>query len=432
MRMWTSQIRRIILTLLFLAFSSEKVFAENYALVIGGSSKKVESKQHEFARVTAAATIGLEAKGYRVTTLFGSGRDDQEKEKYPSDFEKIGSLQTNNAIGTSGVATASNIDAVFEALVAKAKTGDRVEVLLSAHGADSCEELGPLIKNDIGSQCKHTFTVFDSEGREIQYPSEKMLRYLKRLEDKGALPSIVLDSCHSGRAKAQFKSLGLTNTCAYFQTAGNELGFGCFEDDPDFAKDYTSTGEYVAMRYYQTSLPSLEKDPYFSQSSCFQKTAKHSRDRKMNLSSISSAYWNSRTQDSTFQSPALSTLLNFPYFTTGLIQPQITKEQNLSCEQMTMSNNSLIKQLTNLGAHISDAATAPYYLALNEYNDAVKSLKDEMDKKLPETPERLMQIATLQRQVKDKAESFMLQERQLIDQLFKDQNKNPDPCERTL
>jgi hypothetical protein len=186
------------------------------------------------------------------------------------------------------------------------------------------------------------------------------------------------------------------------------------------------------MRYYQSSLTTLEKDPYFSQSACFQKTAKHSRDGKLNLSSISSAYWSSRGQDSTFQSPALSTLLNFPYFTTGLIQPQITKDQNLSCEQLTMSNNSLIKQLTNLGAQISDAVTAPYYRALNEYNDAVKLLKDEIDKKLPETPERLVQITALQRQVKDKAESFILQERQLVDQLFKDQKNTSDPCARSL
>jgi len=430
--MWTLQIRLSILTLLLAVFSSEKVLAENYALVIGGSSKKVESKQQEFARVTAAASIGLKAKGYNVTTLFGSGRDDQEKEKYPGDFEKISSLQNGNAIGASKVATAQNIDAVFEALIANVKSGDHVEVLVSAHGSDTCEALGSHLRNDTGSQCKHTFTVFDSDGRETQYPSEKILGYLKKLEDKGALPSVVFQSCHSGRAKAQFKSLGLTNTCAYFQTAGNELGYGCFEDDPDFANDYTSTGEYVAMRYYETSLPALEKDSYFSQSACFRKTAKHARDQKMNLASIASAYWSSRRQDSTFQSPALSTLLGFPYFTTGLFQPQITKEQNLSCENLAMSNDSLIKQLASLGQQVSDAVTAPYDRALVEYNDAVKSLKNEIEGKRPETPERLLRISALQRQVKNKAASFMLQERQLIDRLLRDQNKTSDPCARPL
>lgn len=431
--MWTSHFRRIILTLLFLVFSSEKVFAENYALVIGGSSKKVESKQHEFARVTAAATIGLEAKGYKVTTLFGSGLTDQEKEKYSADYAKINSLQTHNSLAQTNNSTASNIDATFEAMIAKVKSGDRVEILLTAHGSDTCEELGPHIRTDAGSQCKHTFTVFDDQGREVQYPSEKMLRYLKRLEDKGALPSVVFNSCHSGRVKAQFKKMGLTNTCAFFQTAGNELGYGCFEDDPDFAKDYTSTGEYVAMRYYQSNLSTLGKDPYFSQSACFQKTSQHYRENNMSLNSISSAYWNARRKDATFQSPALSTLLNFPYFTTGQIQPQITREQNLSCDCMTMSpNNSLIKQLTDLGAHITDAVTAPYNQALNEYNDAVNTLRAELERKLPETPERLARITELQQQVKAKAENFMSKERGLIDQFFKDQNVTPDPCARSL
>ncbi|MFN7454629.1 MAG: hypothetical protein ACK5RO_08210 [Pseudobdellovibrionaceae bacterium] len=430
--MWNMLIRRINLIFFFLAFSSGTVLANNYALVIGGSSKKVESKHHEFARVTAAATIGLEAKGYKVTTLFGSGREDQEKEKYSDDFKKLDPLQANNAVGTSRAATSSNIDSVFEALIEKTKSGDKIEILLIAHGSDTCQELGPHIRSDAGSQCQHTFTVFDSAGREIQYPSEKVLRYVKKLEDKGALPSIVLGSCHSGRAKAQFKNLGLTNTCAYFQTAGNELGYGCFDDDPDFATDFTSTGEYVAMRYYQASLPTLEKDPYFSQSACFQKTAKHYRDKKLNLSSISSAYWTSRTQDLTFQSPALSTLLTFPYFTTGLFQPQITKEQSLSCEQLSSTNNALIKQLTSLGAHLTDAATVPYYQALNDYNSAVRSLKDELDKKLPETPENLLRITTLQSKVKEKAKGFMLQERQLIDQIFRDHRDVSDPCSRSL
>jgi predicted nucleic acid-binding Zn-ribbon protein len=97
-----------------------------------------------------------------------------------------------------------------------------------------------------------------------------------------------------------------------------------------------------------------------------------------------------------------------------------------------MSNNSLIKQLNDLGRQISDAATVPYYRALEEYNSAVKSLKDELDKKTPETSERLVKIAALQKSVKEKAESFVRQERQLIDQLFKDQGSDSDACARNL
>lgn len=433
MIIWIDQFKWTLFVFALSAFFPlEKALAENYALVIGGSSKKAESKQHEFARITAAASIGLEAKGYKVMTLFGSGLDDKEKEKYLTDFQKIELIQKKNALSTPNTATASNIDAAFEALLEKVQSGERIEVLLIAHGSDSCDELGPFISNDLGFQCQHTFTVFNSKGKEIQYPSEKILRYLKRLEDKGALPTIVFSSCHSGRAKAQFKRLGLTNTCAYFQNAGNELGNSCFEDDPDFAKDYTSSGEYISMRYYQTSLPMLEKDPYFSQSSCFQKTTKHYREMKMNLSSISSTYWSSRKEDLTFQSPAISSLMKFPYFTKGQIQPQISHEKTLSCEQLEMSNKSLFKQLSDLGKQISDVATIPYYQSIEEYNFTVNNLKDELNKKIPETSARLLEISILQKAVREKAENFMRQERQLIDQLFKDKGSDSDPCARNL
>lgn len=430
--MWSYPQRWLNLISLLTIFSAEQVVAENYALVIGGSSKKVESKQQEFARVIAATTMGLREKGYQVTTLFGSGRNDDEKQKYQTDYQKIASLQSNNMAGMPTSATATNIDNSFEALITKAKPGDKVEIFLSAHGSDTCEELGPHIRIDTGSQCKHTFTIFDQNGKEIQYPSDKMIKYLKRLEDKGALPSIILNSCHSGRAKSQLKNSGLVNTCAYFQTAGNELGYGCFEDDPDFANDFTSTGEYLAMRYYVGSLQTLEKDPYFSKSACFQKTVRHYRDENMNLSSVSSAYWSSRKTDSTFQSPTISSLLNFPYFTTGLIQPQIIKEQNISCEPCTNAGNNLIRQLSDMGAQISDFVAKPYYQALNEYNEAVERLKSELEKSLPETPERLARISSLQQNIRDNATKFMLQERNLIDSLFRDRTNSKDPCTRSL
>ena len=79
------------------------------------------------------------------------------------------------------------------------------------------------------SLCKHTFTIFNSERRPIEFSSEELLRHVKKLGDKGALPTIVLNSCHSGRAKQVFKTLDLKNTCVYFQTAGNEVGMGALK-----------------------------------------------------------------------------------------------------------------------------------------------------------------------------------------------------------
>ena len=409
---------------------------KKYALVIGGASQLAEPEHHEFARLTAAITKGLNDHGYEVTTLFGGSRAGtsnakEEQDRYSEDYKFIDGLKHSQKNPTAN-ADSDGIAEYFKDLLSRVKSGDQVEIHIAAHGSDSCGSTGQFIQNDLGSSCKHTFTIFDSDGKPTEFSSEDLLKYVKKLEDKGALPTVIFNSCHSGRAKQAFKDLGLKNTCAYFQTAGNELGYGCFENDPDFAKDYTSTGEYVALRYYGDSLSRLQKDPYFSKSVCFQKVAKHFEDHKVDLSSVSSSYWTSRVEDATFQSPSMSTQLGFPYFTTGLFQPQIVKSQSLSCDQLGVTNMELIKQLSNLGGQISAAITSPYTQALGEYNASVEALRLEIEKKSPETPERLEQIAALQKTIKDRAADFMLQERKLIDQLFKNQKVNPDPCRRSL
>lgn len=113
---------------------------------------------------------------------------DQETKKYPADFHKIGDLQKGPTLTASSAATSKNIDAAFEALISKAKAGDKIEILVSAHGADSCGELGPYFKNDLDSHCKHQFVIFDERGNEVLYDGDKVLRYLKKMEAKGALP----------------------------------------------------------------------------------------------------------------------------------------------------------------------------------------------------------------------------------------------------
>jgi hypothetical protein len=399
-------------------------WASKYAVVIGGASKNMESSQQEFARVTLASTIGLSNKGYGVTTLFGSSDNKTEREKYSSDYDKFQSLSVEK-----NSATVSVIDNTFEKLISKIQPGDSVEILISAHGTDSCGELGEIIKNDIGSGCQHTFSVFDKNGNQTQFSSEKILQYVSRLEAKGADANLVFSSCHSGRAKESVKKLGIKNSCVFFQSAGNELGFGCFEDDPDFSNDFTSSSEYLALRYYADSIDQLEKDPYFSKSTCFQKTIKFFKDKKMDLSTMSSAFWSSRKTDQTFQSPALSTLLGISYFTSGVLQPQVKKNQGLSCEQLQMANATLIKQLTALGAQISNAVTSVYEKSLIDYNASVKHLETAIEKS--DSPSR---IAKLQTDVRKKADDFMRQERLLIDELFKssDLKSSSEACARPL
>jgi hypothetical protein len=423
---------------------------EKYALVIGGASKQAEPEYQEFGRNTAAVTEGLTAKGYQVLTLFGGPAVQGsaaaiEKNKYPVDYSKIDSLQQAQAGAASPNdarhTTEAGIDAALANMVAKVKSGDRVEIYVTAHGADSCGDLGVLIRNDLGSGCQHTFTVFDSQGKEIQYPTEKIIAALKKLEAKGALPTLVLDSCHSGRAMNAFKTQGLTKTCAYFETAGNETGYGCFENDPPFVKDYTSTGEYISMRYYQSILSHLKQDPYFSSdhSACFGKTLKHFQDKNMNLSTIESAYWSSRSFDATFESPSISSLIGMSYFSTGEFSPFLPESKPLSCTQVNLELDSIVRQLPEVQSVANSIQMSVYRQAIGDYNAAVEKLAAALSalKAMPNpSQEATKNAADLQAQVRVKASTVIEGERALVQAYYQqgansDKLKNPS-CERTL
>ena len=420
------------LAIVLSVWNSSEALSEKYALVIGGASKGLESKHQEFARITIATSLGLSNKGYRVTMLFGSGLDDSELRKYSADYSKIASLHKTDSLVKIDPATTQNIDKTLNAFVAKAKPKDQIELVISAHGSDTCGELGTQIRNDIGSKCKHTFGIFDTHGKATQYSSDRILQFLKQLEDKGAASNIVFNSCHSGRAKAEFKSLGLKNTCAYFQTAGNETGFECFEDDPDSSIDYTSTGEYIALRYYRDILPRMESDPYFSQNACFQKTINHYKEKQIDLSSLATAYWSSRDFDETFQSAALSSQLGYLYFTTGSFQPQITNQEVLLTSQLKLINASLINETVSATNQLPDVFMSRYLRALDEYNQSVRALQRELNGNPSNTAERLSVATSLQKTVQNRAKTFMQQERFFIRQLFRNKDNKVDPCARAL
>ena len=412
---------------------------QKYALVIGGASQHAEPHRHEFARITAAVSKGLVDKDYKVTTFFGGNQSSpsshakKEYEKYPEDYRYIQTLQKlDESSVQNSHATPENITNYFENLIEKIKPGDQIEIHVAAHGNDSCGSFGPYKKSDVGSSCKHTFAIFDSKGKVIEILSEELVGYIKKLEDKGALPTLVLNSCHSGRTKQAFQALNLKNTCIYFLTAGNEVGYGCFESDPDFSKDFTSSGEYVALRYYKEIMDKLEDDPYFSESSCFQKIKQRAEEKKIDFSTVETTYWSSRSQDETFQSPALSTLLDSSYFTTGVLQPQMTQQKTLSCEPIDHPNSPLFQQFSQLQSQISDVVKAPYNEALKKYNNSVVKLKKELQKTSPQTPLRRRVIAKLQGDVKRSAENFIKQERVLIHSLFKKESLSSDPCSRSL
>lgn len=412
-------------SLLLLLSFSQNGYTEKFALIIGGPSKNEEPDRHEFARNTVAATMGLRNLGYNTQTLFGpQQRKHPEKEKYKTDFEKISKLNATAPL------TASSINQYFEDLISKVKKGDKVEILVSAHGQDSCGEVGKYMRGDFNLGCNHTFTIYDNDGNQVSFPSEKLFEHIKDLENKGALPNIILSSCHSGRAKPMLEKYGLKKTCAFFQTAGNAVGYGCFESDPSFSKDYTSSYEYMILRYYRNILDILNKDPYFKNSKCFKNILTHFSKNKLDTSTIDSTYWDSRRVDSSFQEPVISSLLSIPYFRGESLSFIFRENQTLQCYQIENKINSLVDQINDSLDQtfkiLLNEKLNKFNLALEVYNDRLSEQKNTIKSQNQEKIDK-SQIKT-----REAAQALQRAERDLVSEFGKIFKRKDSNCMRTL
>lgn len=428
---------------MLISLVSFDVFGKKYALVIGGASKLTEPDHHEFARNSILASKGLASKGYVVQSLFGSPiSNDSERTKYKEDysyFERMASSQESLTIQNSSPST---IDTYFANLISSVKEGDQVEIYLIAHGEDSCGEIGVHIKKDIGSGCNHTFTIFNDKGDKIQYSTDSIFRYLKQLEDKGALPNIVLSSCHAGRAKNLMSKYNLQKTCAFFQTAGNSEGYGCFESDPDFNTDHTSSSEFLAMRYYQDSLDKILTEDYFKSKNfhCLKKIVDYKKDKSLDFSSMDSIFWSSRKIDLTFQESTLSSLLEIPYFTGESLSFLLRTETPISCHQANTSFNPLIAELEKTATDTTKAMLTNHLNTFNsareKYNLSLTKQRELVEKYNSANEEEKVQmiepINKAQSETLENAKAVQLAERALVDyfhSFFTPPNSN---CKRTL
>jgi len=404
--------------IIFIIFLISKgIYAKKYALVITGSSELAEPEHHEFARNTIAASRGLTNEGYVVTTLFGSKNSITERDKYKNDYQIIEEIQNEQRKKallnlSSYEATTNNIDRYFEELQSKIKKGDKVEIFVGAHGKDSCGEVGEFISDDTQSGCNHSFIVFSKDGNFNEYPSEKIFAKLKELENLGAFPTLVLASCHSGRAKALIKKYNLKKTCIFFQTSGDSPGNLCFESDPEFLADFTSTSEYVIMRYYAAIIDSLKADSRFSKyyKNCFDKIVSWSQKHKIDFSSLNSTFWTAREHDKTYQKPSTSSLRGIPYFDNANFTSPLIAQRKIPCQ-----DTSRIKEMLNAILK-SDRATQLtelnlFFKALEEYNLSVS----ERQKILNEKEGNTSKILQSGQKIKATADALIGAERKLID-----------------
>ena len=77
--------------------------------------------------------------------------------------------------------------------------------------------------DDLDPKCSHEFGIVNEKGEETRYPTERLVAYIKQLENQGALPNLILGSCYSGRAKRFLK--GLKKTCSFTLSTGAAVGW---------------------------------------------------------------------------------------------------------------------------------------------------------------------------------------------------------------
>ena len=207
---------------------------------------------------------------------------------------------------------------------------------------------------------------------------------------------------------------------------GNELGYGCFNDDPDFAQDYTSTGEYITYRYYAKIAHELQSDPYFKKQSCFAKVLDHAKEKGIVAATVSQAYWSSRLRDLSFQSPAISDVLNQNYFLNGSFLPKLEANNIVSCSVAQLSLEQILSQYNEMEKLNRSLALSFFWQALNNYNGAVSLLRSAIATNKP------LDIAKKQAAVQKRAIDFIKAERETINQLLANDSGYTKNCERPL
>lgn len=394
--------------LIFLSIYSANIWAKDYALVIGGTSSKSDNPEHEFARDVIATAEGFRAQGREVTTLFGSfgveekednlsilkSRNQTEAQMYQKDYQEF----EKRFPQTKAISKKNILDSIVS-LADKAKEGDKVTILLYAHGHTECEKPDAsgdtgqtsgfkdagvtTAQSDFDPNCHHEIEVMGENGERTRFKTSEIVPYLKKLEDKGAKVNLVVDSCFSGTLKKELSTLN--DTCSVLLATGDSWGLGCFEKDPEDSLDYTATLSYVKYMSYLNIADQLAKDPYFEKSKCFAKIKNHAEQMGLQdpTASISETYWQAWSKDSAAHEPSISDLFGVSYFQSG----QFSEELNQMFGDQICTHNvgvdldqveAMLPQTLKAAFHDQ---TQAYLKVMNEYNSVVSAIELLMPKR---------------------------------------------------
>ncbi len=368
--------------------------AKKYALIISGPGTTSNS-DHEFARNTLTTGIGLKDKGYEVSVLFSGikkpnensiiykARDIFSKDNYWDSYvhqeETQAFPEAYSAITrhfpNAKSATKNNIQNTLNIISSQIKPGDTFTMSLGAHGINKCR----IYKNIFEKTeriCKHMIEIVDFKGRKTSIETKELFQHIIAMDRKGVNVNLIFNSCHSGELKKYLKDL--RNTCSIVLSSEDAVGFGCFEDDPPFIKDYTSTLEYVLLGAYHQSLEKIYSDPYLQKSKCLSKVVNHAKRFEFGYgldTNINDIFWNARLLDETLQESSISDIFDFNIQREGLISEEIYKN---SPSKYYFSSKPICIDFSQ--SNFNDITSK-----MNEYQriifyEQLSSLKNEIDK----------------------------------------------------
>lgn len=305
--------------LLFLAAYPDLAQAKNFALVLGGAGRQADLGVHDFIMPSAAASLCLKSSGYDVRTLIGA----QDPTSAPYDNEKIFpedyQFLKDQKIATTP-ATETNIKDQLSQLVSdvkseRAKGGPvKVELVINTHGTSLClakpGESGykPGNISGVKKECNHYIDVFDGQ-KVVQVNSSVFRSYVEEMQKSGATVNLNLNSCNAGAARKHFDDL--PGTCTFYGSVDQTLATGCSKGIPgDVEGAWWNSNTFVNMfrscggKFDELLAPKFKG--YFSENGCFTGLKKHIEEKKIDLSSVSSAYFSERKESTSFEASFLS------------------------------------------------------------------------------------------------------------------------------
>lgn len=173
---------RKAITFLMIFMSWRLASAENYAVVIGGSGEDFK-KENFFLSDFDRLNKSLNARGFKVTNIFDSAKTANKFQATP--------------------ATNDNISSAIKDVMAKAKEGDQVVILLHTHGMQP--QYFFLIGHDV---------LTESGG----YSVAKLLPHLRSTKAKVLLTDL---SCYSGNTQELVEYEKRKNLESHYDRAGN-------------------------------------------------------------------------------------------------------------------------------------------------------------------------------------------------------------------